>query len=147
MKLGLVVNIQGGSEIEEWAAGSKYYKDAMRCVSEAQKTGNLKRILWHQGEANVENPQGYIDKLTELVMRFRKDLEMPELPFVAGQIDDVPVINDQIAMLLDRLPYTGFVSSEDLIIFEEWHFDAASVKLMGKRFADEMFKIQNLATR
>ena len=67
---------------------------------------------------------------------------MPELPFIAGQIDNVPSINDQIAMLPDRLPFTGFVSSEGLAIFEEWHFDATSVKLMGERYAEEILKIQ-----
>ena len=143
INLGLVVNARGGSEIEQWAEGSKFYQEALRRVSEAQKTGTLKGILWHQGEANVEDPDKYIDKLTELVTRFRKDLAMPELPFIAGQIDGVPSINEQTAMLPDRLPFTGFVSSEGLTIFEEWHFDAASVKLMGKRYAEEMLKIHS----
>jgi len=145
INIGLVVNARGGSEIEQWAEGATFYQEALRRVSEAQQTGTLKGILWHQGEANVENPDKYIDKLTELVTRFRKDLDMPALPFIAGQIDDVPSINEQIAMLPDRLPFTGFVSSEGLTIYEEWHFDAASVKLMGKRYAEEMLKIQNQA--
>lgn len=140
--LGLVVNAKGGSKIEEWAVASRFYREALRRVTQAQKTGTLKGILWHQGEANVGNPDKYIDKLVELVARFRKDLDMPELPFVAGQIDNVPSINDQIAMLPDRLPFTGFVSSEGLAIFEEWHFDATSVKLMGERYAEEILKIQ-----
>ncbi len=140
--LGLVVNAKGGSKIEEWAVASKFYREALRRVTEAQQTGTLKGILWHQGEANVGDPDKYIDKLVELVARFRKDLDMPKLPFIAGQIDNVPSINDQTAMLPDRLPFTGFVSSEGLAIFEEEHFDAASVKLMGKRYAEEMLKIQ-----
>lgn len=142
ISLGLVVNAKGGSKIEEWAVASKFYREALRRVTQAQKTGTLKGILWHQGEANVGNPDRYIDKLIELVARFRKDLDMPELPFIAGQIDNVPSINDQIAMLPDRLPFTGFVSSEGLAIFEEWHFDATSVKLMGERYAEEILKIQ-----
>ncbi|MDX2416894.1 MAG: sialate O-acetylesterase [Xanthomonadales bacterium] len=140
--LGLVVKAKGGSKIEEWAVASKFYREALRRVTQAQKTGTLKGILWHQGEANVADPDKYIDKLIELVARFRKDLDMPELPFIAGQIDNVPSINDQTAMLPDRLPFTGFVSSEGLEIFEEEHFDATSVKLMGKRYAEEMLKIQ-----
>lgn len=143
IELGLVVNARGGSEIEEWAEGSIFYTEALRRVSEAQQTGVLKGILWHQGEANVGNPDKYIDKLTELVTRFRQDLGMPVLPFVAGQIDGVPSINEQIAMLPDQLPHTGFISSEGLTIFEEWHFDAASVRLMGKAYAEEMRKIQS----
>ncbi len=142
VSIGLVVNARGGSEIEQWAEGSHFYLEALRRVSQARKTGALKGILWHQGEANVENPEGYIDKLTELVTRFRKDLNMPELPFVAGQIDQLPAINEQIAMLPECLPFTGYVSSEGLEIFEEWHFDAPSVTLMGQRYAAEILKIQ-----
>ena len=142
ISLGLVVNAKGGSKIEEWSAESRFYREALRRVTQAQETGTLKGILWHQGEANVGNPDKYIDKLIELVERFRNDLNMPELPFIAGQIDNVPSINDQIALLPDRLPFTGWVSSEGLVIFEEWHFDATSVKLMGERYAEEMLKIQ-----
>ena len=141
--LGLVVNARGGSAIEQWAEDSKYYQEALRRVSEAQKTGTLKGILWHQGEANVKNPNKYIDKLPKLVAQFRKVLGMPELPFIAGQIDGASPINDQTAMLPDRLPFTGVVSSEGLTLFEEDHFDAVSVKLMGKRYAEEMIRIQN----
>ncbi len=146
VSLGLVVNARGGSRIELWAKDSTYYREALHRVQEARKTGTLKGILWHQGEANVGDPSHYIDKLTRLVSQFREDLDMPELPFVAGQIHEVPAINDQIAMLPERLPFTGFVSSRDLTIWEEGHFDTPSVILMGQRYAEVILKIQTAET-
>lgn len=143
IKLGLVVNARGGSEIEQWAEGTDFYMEAVRRVKQAQTSGILKGILWHQGEANIGNPEHYLEKLTELVIRLRRDLGLSELPFVAGQIAGLNAINEQIAKLPERLPYTGFVSSQGLTLFEDDHFDSASVKLMGKRYAEAMLKIQN----
>jgi hypothetical protein len=53
--LGLVVNAKGGSSIEQWAADTKFYKEAVRRAAAAQQTGTLAGICWHQGESNTEN--------------------------------------------------------------------------------------------
>jgi hypothetical protein len=140
--IGLVVNAKGGSKIEEWSKGTKFYAEAIRRTKEAQKTGTLKGILWHQGESNEGNPDGYLEKLTTLITDLRKDLDMPDLPFVAGQVNNVPAINDQIAKLPKSLPATGFVSSDGLKAMDRWHFDNASMKLLGTRYAEEILKLQ-----
>jgi hypothetical protein len=140
--IGLVVNAKGGSKIEEWGKGTKFYAEAIRRTKEAQKTGTLKGILWHQGESNEGNPDGYLEKLTTLITDLRKDLDMLELPFVAGQVNNVPAINDQIAKLPKSLPATGFVSSDGLKAMDRWHFDDASMKLLGTRYAEEILKLQ-----
>ncbi|HCQ80145.1 MAG TPA: hypothetical protein DIV46_09245 [Verrucomicrobiales bacterium] len=45
------------------------------------------RSLWHLGESNKENPEAYFKQLTTLVEELRKDLSMPEFPFIAGQVN------------------------------------------------------------
>ena len=142
--LGLVVNAKGGSSIKSWAKGSKFYNEALRRTKAAQKTGTLKGILWHQGEANSNNPVGYLDKLKALVENLRNDLDSPNLPFVAGQINNFKEINDQIAKLPKTVPFTAFASSEGLqaMAMDRWHFDAKSMKLLGQRYAEEMLKVQ-----
>ncbi len=67
---------------------------------------------------------------------------MPDLPFVAGQINGIPLINDQIAKLPETVASTGFASSENLKAMDKWHFDARSMKLPGQRYAKEILKIQ-----
>ncbi|MFK7849876.1 MAG: sialate O-acetylesterase [Akkermansiaceae bacterium] len=141
ISLGLVVNAKGGTKIEQWEKGTKFYKEAIRRAKAAQETGTLKGILWHQGESNNGNPDGYLEKLTKLVEDLRDDLGAPNLPFVAGQIKGEGSINQQIAQLPEKLEATGFASSEDLNTYDRWHFDAESAKLLGERYAEQMTKL------
>lgn len=141
--LGLVVNAKGGTRIEEWGKGTKFYSDAVRRTQAAQKEGGtLRGILWHQGESNEKNPEEYLEKLKSLVEDLRKDLGSPKLPFVAGQVNNLKPINDQIAKLPETVPHTAFVSSEGLKAMDRWHFDHDSMILLGARYADEMMKLQ-----
>ncbi|HAE19628.1 MAG TPA: hypothetical protein DCG41_10455 [Verrucomicrobiales bacterium] len=39
------------------------------------------------GESNKENPEAYFKQLTTLVEDLRKDLSMPELTFIDGQVN------------------------------------------------------------
>lgn len=142
ISIGLVVNAKGGTKIEQWAPGTPFYKDAIRRTKQAQATGTLKGILWHQGESNSGNPDGYLDKLKGLVENLRTDLDAPNLPFVAGQVNNVPSINDQIAMLPEAVPYTDFTRAEGLKAMDRWHFDATSMKLLGERYAEAIMKLQ-----
>jgi len=146
ISIGLVVNAKGGTAIEEWKKGTDFYKEALRRVVMAQKSGTLKGILWHQGEGNSKNPEGYLDKLKTLIVDLRKDLGIADLPFIAGQINNVEVgaiaINDQIAMLPGTVKATGYASSEGLTTMDRWHFNAESMKLLGERYAEEMLKVQ-----
>ena len=145
LTIGLVVNAQGDSKIEEWRQGGRLYTEAIRRTKIAQKDGTLMGILWHQGESNDGNPDGYIEKLKTLVTNLRTDLNAPNLPFVAGQINNAQAINKQIAMLPQSLPKTGFVSSKGLTTLDRRHFDAKSMRLLGRRYADEMIRVQNKA--
>tara|TARA_B110000483_G_C18059863_1_gene489869 strand:- start:323 stop:949 length:627 start_codon:yes stop_codon:yes gene_type:complete len=141
VSIGLIVNAKGGTKIEQWGKGTSFYKDAIQRTKAAQKSGTLKGILWHQGESNEKNPEGYLLKLQALVKNLRTDLDSPNLPFVAGQVIKVPAINNQIAQLPSKLPATGFVSSEGLKGQDRWHFDTKSMMELGKRYAEAMLKI------
>lgn len=142
ISLGLVVNAKGGSKIEEWGKGTKFYSEAIRRAKAAQETGTLKGILWHQGESNEGNPDGYLEKLENLVKDLREDLGTPDLPFVAGQVNKLDSINQQIAELPEKIDSTGFVNSEGLKTMDRWHFDAESIKMLGERYAEQMLKLQ-----
>lgn len=136
--LGLVVNAKGGTKIEQWAKGTPFYNQAVSRTKEAMKDGELKGILWHQGEGNSSMPESYLPKLAKFIADLRKDLERPELPFVAGQIVGDEPINQEVAKLNHLVPCTGVVSSEGLVAFDRWHFDAKSMKLLGERYAATM---------
>ena len=142
VSIGLVVNAKGGSKIDQWGKETQFYKEAVRRAKAAQERGTLKGILWHQGESDANSPEGYLKKLVALVENLRKDLGEPDLPFVAGQVNGVPAINDQIAGLPDELDHTGYVSSKGLTTKDRWHFDSEGMKELGKRYAEAMLKLR-----
>ncbi|WP_105042636.1 sialate O-acetylesterase [Rubritalea profundi] len=142
ISIGLIVNAKGGSKIGQWKKGTRFYNDAVKRAQEAQKTGTLKGILWHQGESDNGKPDGYIDQLEELVKDLRSELKAPKLPFVAGQVNNAEAINKQIGQLPKTLPDTGYVSSEGLKAMDRWHFDTKIMLLLGEGYAKEMLKIQ-----
>ena len=144
-KIGLIVNAKGGSGIQEWKQGSYFYQEAVRRTQRAISSGELKGVLWHQGETD-QYDSDYLAKLEKLVQDLRVEFNNPELPFVAGQINNIKLINDQIAELPSRVPYTEFVSSDGLIAVDEWHFDLASMKLMGQRYAEKILLLQKQST-
>ena len=137
-RIGLVVNAKGGTKIEQWAKGTRFYTEAVRRALEAKQTGTLKGILWHQGESNHGKPDGYAEKLAQLVKNLREDLGVDDLPFVAGHIVGPSKINDEIDRLPALCPNTAVASSEDLETYDRWHFDAESVKELGRRYAKAM---------
>jgi len=142
ISLGLVVNAKGGTKIEQWKKDTRFYKEAVRRAQEAQKSGTLKGILWHQGESNNGNPDGYLEKLKDLITSLRKDLGIPNLPFIAGQVNKAPKINEQIAKLPQTVPHPAFVSSKDLKTMDRWHFDQKSIHIIGKQYAMEMLTLR-----
>jgi Carbohydrate esterase, sialic acid-specific acetylesterase len=143
ISIGLVVNARGGSKIEQWARDFILYKEALRRTNVAQKEGTLKGILWHQGEGNYNDPK-YLDKLKALIADFRKDLNEPNLPFVAGQITDwAKIVNEQIAKVPAVVLFTGYVSSDGLTTMDGAHFDSKSMKILGQRYAEVMLEIHS----
>lgn len=146
VSLGLVVNARGGTSINEWGKGTKFYNEAVRRAKEAQKTGVLKGILWHQGESDSGNPDGYIEKLKALVESLRQDLDAAEVPFVAGKVYPKPAtlkINEQLAKVPEVIPLSACVNVDGLGAGDNTHFDHAGVKQLGERYAVEMLRLQS----
>ncbi|MGJ8679031.1 sialate O-acetylesterase [Paraglaciecola sp.] len=141
IKLGLVVNAKGGTSITKWKPGQKFYDDAIRRANLAKQNGTLKGILWHQGETDFED-KDYLSKLVKLVKNLRRDLAQPNLPFVAGQINKTPLINEQITQLPKEVPFTEVVILENLKAMDRWHFDNDSIQKLGEGYAKAILILQ-----
>ncbi|NDV66965.1 sialate O-acetylesterase [Bacteroides sp. 224] len=153
--IGLVVNARGGSSINSWLKGSKdrYYEETLSRIRMALKQGGvLKAILWHQGEADCSNPEAYKQKLISLMQNLRKDLDMPDLPIVVGQISQwnwtkkkegtVP-FNKMIKKVASFIPNSDWVSSKGLGMHKgetDPHFNTEGQLLLGKRYAKKVLK-------
>lgn len=158
--VGLIPCAVGGSPIDSWKPGEFYpptssypWDDAIRRARLALESGTLKGILWHQGESDSTDAlaPGYEAKLHDLIARLRKELGAPEVPFLAGQMgqfadrpwDEAHRQVDQAHRdLPSKVPHTAFVSSAGLEHKgDKIHFDAASCRELGKRYADAFAKL------
>lgn len=140
----LVVNARGGTALKSWLKGATdgYYEAAIERVRAAQQVSpnaRLKAIIWHQGESNRDNYAHYLSQLRKMVSDFRRDLDVPDLPFIAGDIGqwngDYTEIREKIAMIPDSIPNAWLVSSDDLKNIDEHHFDSRSQRKLGRRYA------------
>lgn len=156
VKIGLIPCAVGGTAIESWEPGAvdrvtqKHpYDDMIERLREAMKSGVIKGIIWHQGEANStpERSVEYLGKLKVLIDRLRKETGNPDLPFVAGELGtyrhNYRLINEQLNKLPKVVKNTAVASSEGLIHKgDNTHFDAASATELGERFAKQMILLQ-----
>ena len=156
VRIGLIPCAVGGTAIEYWEPGvmdhvtKKYpYDDAIARLRAAMKSGVIKGIIWHQGEANSrpERAAGYLKKIKSLINRLRKIAGDKSLPFVAGELgryrDTYHLVNDQLKQLPLKVKNTALANSEGLgHKGDKTHFDAASATELGKRFATQMILLQ-----
>lgn len=153
--IGLIPCAVGGSPISSWQPGEFYpptqshpWDDAIARAKVAMKAGTLKGILWHQGESDSKDGLAEIheEKLHDLIARFRKELQAPDVPFIAGQMgqfaerpwsDAKKKVDAAHQHLADKVKHAAFVSSDGLKHKgDEVHFDADSYRELGRRYAD-----------
>lgn len=155
-KIGLIPCAVGGTAIESWVPGgydkatnTHPYDDASIRIKEAMKSGVIKGVIWHQGEANssLEKSKIYLTQLAELITRIRKLTGNPKLPVVVGELgryrENYQYINQELVKLPSTVKFTAVASSEGLVNKgDRTHFDGASANEMGKRMAVKMIELQ-----
>ena len=164
IRIGLVPAAVGGSGIQTWATGGYYEKiglypwdDTVRRLGVAMQSGELKAILWHQGEADSapERAPQYENRLHDLIRRFREIANDEQLPFIIGQLgqfkewsDGRQLVNAAHENVPAHFERTGFVTSDGLTdIGDGTHFDAASARELGRRYANAYADILSTARR
>jgi nicotinamidase-related amidase len=150
--IGLIPCAVGGSAIDYWQPDVLYksmqvciYDEALKRARIAMKDGILKGILWHQGESDKEEEKAmvYKDKLIRLVSDLRKELQAPDVPFIAGEIPSFKnrdvYINPVFHEAKKNIPHYDVVSAQGLMVLpDSVHLNAASQREFGKRYAEKM---------
>lgn len=157
-KIGLIVNARGGTAIEWWEKDYtgphdyNLYEEAVKQAQKAQKYGQLKGILWLQGEADTSRADNYMFLLKEFVKDLRHDLGN-DIYFLAGEIGEWQkgnmAINRVIRSIPNEIKNAGYVSSDGLAPLSgknsSPHFNTRSQIILGKRYADKVLeKVYNL---
>lgn len=146
-KIGLVVNARGGSSINQWAKGASddFYGEALARIQTAMNIpgSNLKGVLWHQGESNRNDGLAYITKLQGIINSLRTDLNLPNLPFIAGQLSQEKLENEDFNMtilptLSNTVSNTDYANSDCLGTTNLTHFDSEAQRILGGRYASKI---------
>jgi len=151
LAIGLIPSAVGSSSLAMWGRGGELYENAVRRTRAALKSGRLRGILWHQGEGDgIIEPDAltYGVRWTAFISALRADLGAPDVPVVVGELcrsiyhrpdgktKFALQVNEQLALLSFTVPHCGFVSSEGLTDKgDHVHFDAASQRELGRRYA------------
>ena len=157
--IGLVPCAVGGTPLKRWQRSGDLYSNAVQRARLAMREGTLKGIIWHQGESDsgaATNANSYGDRLSRMIQDIRADLGAPDLPFVVGQIGEylydrgpghaayTRVVNAALAALPEKVPATACAPSKGLKDKGDvLHFDAASQREFGRRYAAEMLRLQS----
>ena len=162
-EIGLIPTAVGGTGIVSWLPGGvdKWvdtmhpYDDAIKLAKEAQKSGKIVAILWHQGETDaMEQTPDYKEKLRQVVCNFRRDLDLDDtVPFIAGNMasfydkniaDHIDIVDNAIRELSEELPAFYTVDTKDLNHRgDKLHFDAESLHILGARYYSVFKKIRS----
>ena len=150
--IGLIPTACGGSPISSWVPGGYHdqtkshpYDDAIARMKQAMKSGTLKAVLWHQGEADTgdELSKSYQESLENLIKRFRSESGNSELPIVIGQLghfltwsDGTHRVDQAHQTIANNDKFTTFVPSNGLTSNpDQIHIDAESQREFGYRYA------------
>ncbi|MEI6264492.1 MAG: sialate O-acetylesterase [Sphingobacteriia bacterium] len=156
-KIILIPTAVGGTKVSQWINDSTHrsvqlLSNFKEKISLAKQYGTLAGILWHQGEsdANEQNIPTYKTDLIRLFTLFRNVADSPQLPIIMGELGyfepnlvNKQKINDQLKELAEQNNQIGLVASKGLkCMADNEHFDAKSIRILGKRYAAAFHQMQ-----
>ncbi len=151
----------GGSGFPDWSPEGKHYENMVNRVNDAMATNNgnvLRGVLWAQGESNLNDSttthQSNLEGMhSEMIMDigamtastpFVSLLLHPDEVVVDSTVQDVIDINTAIMNFSNGLERSAVIDSSDLILnFDAIHFSPESVRMIGKRYAEQFYSLLN----
>ncbi len=157
-RIALIPCAVGGTRIDKWQKGQRLYEETIRRAKlalEQAPRGRARIVgaLWLQGEADSNTPEQisvYPERLKQMITDLRKDLAIPDLPFIActigelkeGSIKERAAINKVLLNLPNLVPNTACIDSRSFAkdIGDSVHFDTATQERHGRLFAKAYLK-------
>lgn len=149
----------GGSPIERWLDDALYKNIHLQSnlkekINIGKQIGTLKAVLWHQGESNADSTRfpHYKEDLKTMFSLIRRYANNEHLPILTGHLGSYAVpdkkalqwkrLNRIISEVVKEDDYAWLIETSDLTCnLDRIHFDTASQRLLGIRFANLFLKI------
>ncbi len=158
--VGLIPCAVNGTPLSRWSQGGDLFDQAVERAGAAMKDGELKGILWHQGERESheeETASSYGKRLADMVRDLRVRLGGGDVPFIAGKLGPFVrksqlngadrygfawLVNEQIDTLPSRVLNCAVVESIGLShVGDHLHFDSSALREFGKRYARTLLQM------
>jgi hypothetical protein len=143
--VGLVGTAESGEKIETFITGGKHHDAIMKKIAAVKtaKDARFAGVIFHQGESNTGQGTwpGLVKQLyDEVKQAFGVSYDVP---FILGELPAGGCCsshNTRVHEAAMQLPMGSYVSQEGTKVMDQYHFDHASVILMGTRYGDKMLE-------
>lgn len=157
---GIIACAHGGTSMAQWdpslkkLAGKSLYGATIRRIK--KNGGKITGIIWYQGESDATQDAClvYTERMKKLVGSFRKDLKIPDLPFVTVQIGRLintgfrreywNSIQNQQYNLVKKIKKFSLVPSVHLSLDDSIHISGRDQNILGKDIAYAMSVLLNI---
>jgi hypothetical protein len=143
--IGLVGTAESGESINTFIKGGSHHQMILNKIAKAKTAPNARfaGVIFHQGES--DSGQGtWPDKVVQLYNEVKAAFGVSyDVPFILGELPAGGCCsghNNLIHQAADKLPMGAWVSQEGTKVMDEYHFDHASVVLMGQRYGQKMLE-------
>lgn len=143
--VGLIGTAESGEKIETFLTGGKHHDSIMKKIAAVKTAKNARfaGVIFHQGESN--NTQGTWPGLVkQLYNEVKAGFGVNyDVPFILGELPAggcCSAHNTRVHEAAMQLPMGSYVSQEGTKVMDQYHFDHASVVLMGTRYGDKMIE-------
>jgi hypothetical protein len=138
-----------GVSIDTFQPGQTNYNNLLNRARMAQQRGEIRGMIFHQGESDAGNTSTWPARVKNVVDRLRSDLNAPNAPFVAGEllpsgccggmnavIDGLPNTISRAAVAKADASFRAVPASQDM--YGNLHFDVVAQREFGKRYGQAM---------
>ncbi|MGC4018977.1 MAG: sialate O-acetylesterase [Muricomes sp.] len=159
-KIGLIPCAEGGSPLDEWSIDGTLFRHAISEAKFALEDSELAGILWHQGESDSRDGKykDYYEKLQRIFHEIRKELSVPDIPFIIGGLGDYlgntafgegcveyQLINEQLQKYAQTQNNCFYVTAKELTSNPDGiHINAMSQRIFGIRYYEAYHKKQHI---
>ena len=141
--IGVVGTAESGESINTFISGGVHHQMILNKIAQAKtaQNGRFAGIIFHQGESD-SGQSSWPGKVVQLYNEVKEAFGVDyDVPFILGELPQGGCCsghNTRVHEAADQLPRGAWVSQEGTRVMDEYHFDHASVVLMGQRYGESM---------
>lgn len=143
--IGLIGTAESGESINTFISGGSHHQMILNKIEMAKtaENGRFAGIIFHQGESD-SGQSTWPDKVVQLYDEVKAAFGVDyDVPFILGELPQGGCCsghNPLVHEAAEKLPMGYWVSQEGTNVMDQYHFDHASVLLMGQRYGETMIE-------